>query len=137
MEFGDFESWKICWKANLRFYKPISGKQACIVCNKEEDCPEGTRRSTFWSDGARCSAKHDQAEGHSRRSSYSGVCSKCDQEFVLEMVKGKHLCQAVGCRRVVRLEDSDIQRWFSNDPELVRLVLTTIFENQCWDSYQS
>src|SRR5450432_4417142 len=101
MEDEEFEDWKICWEANLAFYAQVDGPQKCIICSQTTTYPSNTFRSTFWQANS-CSARHKQAAlGQARPGAALGVCVTCDQDFMLNVAKGKHMCRNEGCRRPV------------------------------------
>jgi hypothetical protein len=103
MEDEEFEDWKICWEANLAFHTLEDGPQKCIICSQTTTYSNNTFRSTFWQANT-CSAGHKQAMlGQAGPGTVLGVCATCDQDFMLNVVKGKHICRMEGCRRPVRV----------------------------------
>lgn len=107
----DFEGWKICWKLNLLFHAPIKKPQNCILCEEIEAVGSQPLRSTFWREATRCSAGHGQRRTkEAQADSEPGICSECDQNFVFEIVKGKHACWVEGCRRTLRINPNAV-RW--------------------------
>lgn len=125
----DFEAWKTCWEVNLLFYKPARGPQTCVACRQTNDYGPGIRRSTFWM-ATRCLAGHGQGTLDildKRRpvppggSSSPGICAKCDQDFILEILKGKYGCKREGCRRLIRINEGMVRQALvdSGSPALI------------------
>lgn len=117
-----FEAWTLCWRINLLFYAPITKRLQCVSCSQETSYPVGSQRSLFWSRATRCTAGHGQSIGTeiSADEIRPGVCSSCDQNYMLEVVKGSITCRKEGCRRVVRINRSVVSEKVESDggPEL-------------------
>jgi len=109
----DFDAWKTCWEVNLLFYRPASGPQTCVVCLQTNDYGPGVRRSTFWM-ATRCLAGHGQGilDQGAPPGSSPGICAKCDQDFLLNLLKGKHGCKREGCRRLIRINEAMVRKAF-------------------------
>ncbi|KAL2065985.1 hypothetical protein VTL71DRAFT_2056 [Oculimacula yallundae] len=111
MDDEDFEGWKICWRINLLFHAVIVKTQFCILCEKVTAVGNKPMRSTFWRDATRCSSGHGQRwNNESQNNLEPGICAECDQSYVFDTVKGKHICRIDGCRRTLRINTNAV-RW--------------------------
>ena len=110
MDEDDFDDWKTCWQVNLLFHKRISSKTLkCIVCSATSPVVNGSMRSMFWVEATRCSAGHRQVTPPETQLPYTlGVCAVCDQNYMLDVVKGKNGCRREGCRRAVRVHEAKV-----------------------------
>ncbi|KAF1993728.1 hypothetical protein P154DRAFT_57690 [Amniculicola lignicola CBS 123094] len=127
MDGEDFEAWTICWRANLWFHQTISKPLRCVECDETFTYPQDSHHSRFWVRATRCSAGHRQAttaEAHGETD--MGVCSTCDQSYVLEVVKGKKECRREGCRRVVSVNEAEIKRAIGSDDETLQSFLALL-----------
>lgn len=112
----EFESWKICWEANLAFFELADGPQTCLVCSTTKTYPPGTYRSTVWT-AVRCWSGHGQADFDKCAPDASpGICPKCDQDFLLDVLRGKHHCRREGCRRLVRVNEGVFRKKLADSP---------------------
>ena len=120
MNEEDFEAWKTCWKANLWFYRASIEPLNCISCDNTQDFSSGSAHSTFWMEATRCSAGHRQVSpNETSEEANLGVCSSCDQNYIFEIVTGKKSCRREGCRRTVRVNESEVRLRIGNaDGEL-------------------
>ncbi|PVH83268.1 hypothetical protein DL98DRAFT_616638 [Cadophora sp. DSE1049] len=125
MDEEDFAAWKTCWQVNLLFHKRVSSKPLkCIVCSSVNPDANGSMRSTFWVEATRCSAGHRQVTFSETQLPYTlGVCAGCDQNYMLDVVKGKHGCRREGCRRAVRVHEAEVHAKLWSDPELLQNFL--------------
>lgn len=121
MDENDFVGWKTCWQVNLLFHKRISSKPLkCIVCSATSPVVNGSMRSMFWVEATRCSAGHRQITPPETQLPYTlGVCAGCDQNYMLDVVKGKHGCRREGCRRAVRVHEAEVQKKLWSNPGLL------------------
>jgi hypothetical protein len=123
MDDDDFEAWKLCWHANLLFHKRVTNPQKCILCSEIYSYVKDTRRSAFWFEATRCSAGHRQATQTETQGTPSlGVCATCDQRYMLDVVKGKHICRREGCRRIVRVHEAEVREKLVCDKVLLEYV---------------
>ncbi|KAK0733227.1 hypothetical protein B0T26DRAFT_745292 [Lasiosphaeria miniovina] len=115
-EQDDFEPWKICWEVNLAFYEVASGPQTCLVCWKTNDYGGGVYRSTLWM-SVRCWSGHGQGNFDAcEPGAAPGICARCDQDYLLDVLKGKHACRRKGCRRLVRVNEGMVRKRLASAP---------------------
>ena len=120
MDDTDFGTWTVFWKANLAFYRVVDKPQKCIVCDQAIQRADGLMRSTFWLDGARCSVGHRQAKKEELEAATGlGVCSTCDQIYMLDIAKGRIKCRREPCQRTVRVHHDEIMRVLRYDEQLL------------------
>ncbi|KAH7391544.1 hypothetical protein BKA64DRAFT_644835 [Cadophora sp. MPI-SDFR-AT-0126] len=126
MDENDFPAWKTCWQVNLLFHKRVSSKPLkCIVCSKTNTEADGSLRSTFWVEATRCSAGHRQVTFSETQLPYAlGICAICDQNYMLDVVKGKHGCRREGCRRAVRVREAEVHVKLESDSDLLQAFLS-------------
>jgi hypothetical protein len=124
MDAEDFSDWQLCWRVNLLFHKPVTKPLNCIACSKIFNYAVcDTQRSSFWVDGTRCSVGHRQTtQIESQANPSLGICATCDQNYMLDLLKGKYFCRREGCRRTVRVHEAEVKKVLACDHELVKYV---------------
>ncbi|KAF2478155.1 uncharacterized protein BDR25DRAFT_365224 [Lindgomyces ingoldianus] len=127
MNGEDFQAWTICWKANIWFHRPISKPLKCVECDETFTYPQDSHHSNFWLEATRCSVGHRQATtAEMQGETCVGVCSTCDQNYVLDVVKGKKECRREGCRRMIRVNEATIKRMIGSDDETLEQFISLL-----------
>ncbi|CAK7206376.1 hypothetical protein SEUCBS139899_009168 [Sporothrix eucalyptigena] len=107
--------WILCSEIGLQLMRPAR-KQiiSCVSCGN--DCEDGAGsssdggtvfRSTFWR-MTTCRAGHRQAHTDTA-TSQTGLCRSCDKDYVLRVIRGEVMCEHEGCRRLLRVNQQDLE----------------------------
>ncbi|ERT02893.1 hypothetical protein HMPREF1624_01196 [Sporothrix schenckii ATCC 58251] len=119
--------WILCSEVGLQFMRPARERViSCVACG--QDCEDGAGtgagtgtidtehvfRSTFWR-MTTCRASHRPPEANHGR---SGLCKRCDKDYVLQVIRGEHKCRHAGCRRVLRVHVLDVEDTLWDHPGL-------------------
>ncbi|ORY11830.1 hypothetical protein BCR34DRAFT_564736 [Clohesyomyces aquaticus] len=134
MNDEDFSAWTTCWKANLYFYREAPGPLTCISCSSTQDASDGNMHSSFWMEATRCLAGHRQVSAtETSEDTNLGVCSTCENDFVFDIVTGKKVCRREGCRRLVRVNESEVKIRIGNADGVLDAFLTLIKKCKIYD----
>ncbi|KAF2119767.1 hypothetical protein BDV96DRAFT_353029 [Lophiotrema nucula] len=105
MDHEDLRDWRICWKVNLWWCVKSPATFICVGCETKVNQNPDSLRSNFWSCGTQCLAGHLNANMPSPLDDPLGICSKCEQDYILHVVQGKKQCKSTGCRRTIRINE--------------------------------
>jgi len=112
--------WQVCWKVDLHFHSKFTGGNLfCLVCNKTTAYASGTYRSTFWQI-ARCWSGHCQQVDGVPVGAQAGICAKCSQKYLLDILRGKFSCKREGCKRQLRYNKQLVAERLKDDPVFLR-----------------
>ena len=118
----DFETWKVCWEVARTFHvkrdMTFSYAVQCIGCGKKAFPWSATHRSELITLAVKCSAGHLDWI----KTSLTDVCARCNQDFVLKLVKREQICPNDGCRRLLLVDEGVIIERLARKPALAAYV---------------
>jgi hypothetical protein len=123
MDDEELRAWKTCWRANLWLYQSISEPLRCVACDKTYNHHHPRFHSNFWVEATRRSVGHLlMTVTETSEDLCLGVCQTCDQNYVLDVVTGKRCCRRDGCRRVVRINEIEVELKVGNTDGVLEWV---------------
>ena len=132
--------WILSSEVSLQFMRPSRARIiACVSCGNDcidtrDDDRDGEPvfRSTFWR-MTKCSAGHSHALNATALDTclgtstwQTGICPSCDKDYVLQVVRGEHMCAVEGCRRRLRVNQDDVTDELWNYPGLLQAFIALV-----------
>ncbi|ORY13151.1 hypothetical protein BCR34DRAFT_275221 [Clohesyomyces aquaticus] len=134
----DMETWKLCWEVSRLFQiQRPTGKDApsfadnfCIGCRTKTEPWSSKYRSEFVQVAAQCTT-----EGHLKtlKDSDADVCMRCNQDFVMKVVKREQGCPEEGCRRVLTVDESTVVKRLEGKGLLAAKFLSLISRYEAFE----